>query len=244
MLAQTYPHIEYVVEDGASTDGTVERLHSYGSSITRFVSETDSGPYNAMNKALSMLSGDVIVFLNAGDRFASPAVLEAMAEVFTVDPQAMLVYGDHVAWYSPNHVLRVHQPEVLTRWELWLKAVCHQTIFARRELFERVGRFDERLRVCADWDWTIRSVLVSGHKSVHISVPVCYFRMGGICSNRTALQRERNELHRRYYSWMERLVLPVREFFYKVGVRLCNRDFSLPWALRRLQQRVSHHGIY
>jgi glycosyltransferase involved in cell wall biosynthesis len=234
VLSQTYPHIEYIVVDGASTDGTLERLRSYGPAITRVISEPDTGLYNAMNKALGLATGDVIMFLNAGDRFASDNVVETIAQVFVDDPEVMLVYGDYLAWYPSDHVIPIRQPTKLTRWELWLKAVCHQTIFARREVFERVGRFDERLPVCADWDWTIRAVLVAGHKAVHVPVEVCVFRMGGVCSDRQALQRDRRELHRRYYSGRERLLFSLFECVYKIGVRLHSRDFSPPWVLRQV----------
>lgn len=233
VLSQTYPRIEYVVVDGGSTDGTVACLRSHGSDITRLISEPDSGLYNAMNTALRVVTGDVLFFLNSGDLLASPSVIEMVAGIFAADPIAGLVYGDHQAWFSPSRILRMHQAKVLTRWELWLKAVCHQTIFGRRELFERLGGFDERLRICADWDWMIRAVLIDGYKAVHLEEPVCYFRMGGICGNRISLQRERAELHRRYFSRRERLLFPLREFVYKTAVRLRSRDFSLPWVFRR-----------
>lgn len=244
VLAQTYPHLEYIVVDGGSTDGTVEQLKNYGTAITRLISERDTGIYNAMNKALGLAAGDVVVFLNAGDRLADPLVLETVAANFAAHPDISLIYGDHIAWFSPSHVLRMHQPKALTRWELWLKPVCHQTIFARCELFAQIGGFDERLRICADWDWTIRAVLVNGHKAVHLAEPVCYFRMGGVSANRIGLQQEGNLLHRRYYTRSERFVLPIRAFFYKIVVRVRSRDFGLPWVLRqRLAKKAGKPSV-
>lgn len=239
VLTQTYPHIEYIVVDGASNDGTVERLKSYGADIARLVSERDTGIYNAMNKALELVTGDVVMFLNSGDRLADPMVLEKVAASFLEHPDTALVYGDHIAYFSPDYVLRMHQPNALTRWELWLKPVCHQTIFAQRYLFKQVGRFDERLRICADWDWTIRSVLVNGYRALHLAEPVCYFRMGGVSSNRVGLQKERSILHRRYYTRSERFLLPIQEFFFKFAVRLRSRNLALPWVLRQRLEKKS-----
>ena len=236
VLSQTYNDIEYIVVDGASTDGTLEHLCSYGTAITKLISEPDTGLYNAMNKALGLVQGDIVIFMNAGDVFASKTIVEQVARVFAANPTTMLVYGDWQAKF-PDRVLPVRQPPKLTKWRLWLKAVCHQTIFARRVLFDRLGGFDECLRICADWDWTIRSVLAGGNKAVHLAEPVCHFRMGGVSSNRVGLQLERHILHRRYYTRSERFWLSMCEFFYKIVVRLRSWDFAPPRFMRRISQK-------
>lgn len=237
VLSQSYHDLEYVVLDGGSKDGTLERLRSYGNSITRVVSELDTGPYNAMNKALRLVDGKVIIFLNAGDSFSSYDVVATVAQAFNDDPEAMLIYGDYLILFPPGGTLAIRQANQLTRWRLWLRAVCHQTIFARRELFEKVGNFDETLAICADWDWTIRTVLIEHSRTIHLPVRVCNFRMGGICSNRRALQRDKKVLHKRYYSNVERCLFSFLEIPYKVGIRIQAMDFSLPWMVRRLLRR-------
>ena len=238
VLSQTYPAIEYVVVDGASTDDTLERLHSYGAAITKLISEPDTGLYNAMNKALGLVQGDAVVFMNAGDIFASSMVVEQVVSVFTENPATMLVYGDWQAKF-PDRVLPVRQPQKLTKWSLWLKAVCHQSIFARRSVFERIGGFDESLRICADWDWTIRAVLIGRNRAVHVPLDICVFAVGGICSDRVEMDREKAVMRRRYYSSPERKLFTLGELFFKMWRRLRHRDLSLPWAIRRLRTEQS-----
>ncbi|MCB0642106.1 MAG: glycosyltransferase, partial [Phaeodactylibacter sp.] len=83
VLNQTYDNIEYVVVDGASTDGTTEIVHRYKDRIDRWVSEPDKGLYNAMNKGLAMATGDFVWFMNAGDHIYSPDTLEKAVQHYT-----------------------------------------------------------------------------------------------------------------------------------------------------------------
>jgi glycosyltransferase involved in cell wall biosynthesis len=90
VLAQDYPDLEYVVVDGASTDGTLEILRNYATRISSLVSESDRGVYDAMNKGIHLAKGDYLLYMNAGDRFAASDVLSKAAAVADAD----VVYGD------------------------------------------------------------------------------------------------------------------------------------------------------
>ena len=92
VLGQTYPELEYIVVDGKSTDGTVEVLESIGDARMTFISEKDTGIYNAMNKGLNMASGDYLIFLGADDTFFDQGVLERVAAKLT--GHSDVVYGD------------------------------------------------------------------------------------------------------------------------------------------------------
>ena len=76
IVNQSYKNIEYVVIDGASTDGTTDIINSYGNKISLFISEPDHGIYDAMTKGLNHCSGDFVVFINSGDRLATPYIIE------------------------------------------------------------------------------------------------------------------------------------------------------------------------
>lgn len=93
VLAQQYEHIEYIVVDGGSTDGTIEIIRKYEAHISHWITEQDEGIYDAMNKGVTMATGEWCIFLNAGDTFAADDVLN---RVFQVPREADVIYGDVV----------------------------------------------------------------------------------------------------------------------------------------------------
>ncbi len=108
VAAQTYPHREHVVVDGASTDGTVALLEQRSGKLARWVSEPDQGIYDALKKGLRMSRGDVVGFLHADDVFGSPQVLEQVAAAFVADAGLAAVFGDlqYVRKDDLGHVVR------------------------------------------------------------------------------------------------------------------------------------------
>ena len=144
----------------------------------------------------------------------------------------MIVYGDYIAVYEDREH-HVQQPDHLDKWQLWLKAVCHQTIFARLEVFDQVGKFDETLLITADWDWLLRSVVLHDLFTFHMPIDVCMFQMGGLCANRIVMQRNKVVMRHRYYPVGERIMYALREFLLKVKIRLESGNFSSPWIIRR-----------
>ena len=145
---------EWVVVDGASTDGSVAWLA--GQQPDRWRSEPDAGIYDAMNKAVALAGGDWVFFLNAGDAFADAQVLADVAQAIAAQPQADIVFGD-VLYVGAGGVRRKRFHWVTPR-RLLFGDLCHQAVFVRRSLFQRIGPFDASLRWNADFDWFIRAV--------------------------------------------------------------------------------------
>lgn len=186
VLAQDYPHIEYIVVDGASRDATPAIVRSYGDRIARFVSEPDRGTYDSMNKALALATGDVIGFLHADDFFADKTVVSEIAAAFSA-PDVDCVFGD-IDIVAPQDVSRVvrrwrsgaHRPGSLLRG--WYPP--HPTVYLRRAVFAEVGGFDERYRIAADMDHMLRVFEVRGVRSRHLPRVMVKMRAGGM-SNRS-----------------------------------------------------------
>ena len=110
---QTYDNVEYLVVDGGSTDDTMEIVQANSSCVDRWVSESDDGIYDAMNKGIQMASGDVIGLLNSDDQYNSDEVITQVAEAFHSDPHLDMVYG--AADYE--FMLRtVHREQMKTRY--------------------------------------------------------------------------------------------------------------------------------
>lgn len=186
VLAQTHPDVEMVIVDGGSTDGTVELLERYRPHAASFVSERDKGIYDALNKGILMSRGEVVGFLHADDLFASDDALAQIAAAFE-DPTVDAVYGDLV------YVRRDEIGSVVRRWRAgacttaalrrgWMPP--HPTFYVRRSVYEKLGSFDTRYRIAADYDSIVRFLFTGAIKAAYVPQTLVRMRMGGI-SNRS-----------------------------------------------------------
>lgn len=182
---QTYPHIEYIIIDGGSTDGTLDIIKQYSKHVSVLISEPDSGIYDAMNKGWKKATGDVVAFLNSDDSYMNNTVVQEVAELMSdknIDAcHSDLIYVDRV---NTNKIIRYwqgrdHQSGDCLRG--WMPA--HPTFFARRALFERLGGFDTRYRKQADFELVVRWFEL--HKIRSHYVPKIWTRMrnGGASNN-------------------------------------------------------------
>lgn len=178
---QNYPEIEHIVIDGASTDGTLAILQKSLPESTILISEQDGGIYDALNKGLKISSGDVIGFLHADDIFAYPSVLSDVAAAF-LDSSVQGVYGDIV------YVDRLKAHKVVRRWRSssfsmrllssgWMPP--HPTLFVRRGWYERIGGFNDKYRISADYLSILRLFSIPEFKTVYINKVLVQMRLGG-----------------------------------------------------------------
>jgi glycosyltransferase involved in cell wall biosynthesis len=150
--------IDHVIVDGGSTDRTLEIAAGYPSRILR--SEDDQGMYDAVNKGLGMVEGDIVGYINADDEIAASA-MERVSKAFMAHPDAGWVCGK-VEYIGPqDEVLGRMQPvELSLRSYLGIgwSPIPQQTVWARRWFFDRVGPFDVAFRNCGDYDWYARAL--------------------------------------------------------------------------------------
>lgn len=177
VAAQEYSKIEYIIVDGASTDGTVDIIKEYPDIVTRYVSEPDNGLYDAMNKGLQMATGEYVWFVNSGDEIASPTVIRDM---FKDEPYCDVYYGNTVMTDMEGNVIgdrRLAPPDNLT-WKSFKMGmlVSHQSFVARRVL---CGKYDLKYRFSADFDWCIR-VLRNSDFICNTDMTLSRFLDGGI----------------------------------------------------------------
>ncbi|MBQ9668990.1 MAG: glycosyltransferase [Prevotella sp.] len=166
--AQLYENLEYLVIDGASTDGTPQLLADWRGRLTRFVSEPDGGIYDAMNKGAAMATGEWLIFMNAGDTFASPDVL---SRVFAEDrSQEDVIYGDVV---KGGQVKPSEAPHNAHRMYF-----CHQSSLVRRTVFADFP-FDAHHRQSADFK-QMKQLWLSGKHFCQLHFPVADFDTTGI----------------------------------------------------------------
>jgi glycosyltransferase involved in cell wall biosynthesis len=200
VLSQTYDDIEYLVVDGGSTDGTLEVLGKYRDHIDYFVSESDRGLYDAMNKGVRAASGDYVYFLNSDDYFCDEGVIADVVAAIRQNPSADLVYGD-VLLQSGASLERKPQVPILSRESFCRKGLCHQALFARREIFDRTGGFSEEYRIVADGDWLARA-LAGGASCLHVDRDIAVFSMHGLSGTSDGWRAEkRRSLRANFTRW-------------------------------------------
>jgi len=166
VLSQTYRELEYIVVDGKSSDGTVGILQSIADERFIFVSEKDTGIYDAMNKGLKMAGGDYLIFLGADDTFYDNGVLERVTEKITDGND--VIYGDVML----KKRKRLYNG-AFTRWTWGHRNISHQCIFYPKSVYSRY-QYDERYRSVADWDYNLR-LLIDGFRFTYIKETICTF---------------------------------------------------------------------
>lgn len=179
-------HLEHVVVDGASTDGTGEILERNRTRIDILVREKDEGIYDALNKGIGLATGDVIGFLHADDVFADNRVISRIASAFA-DPAIDAVYGDlvYVSSTDTAQVIRHWRAGEFSRGRLaWGWMPPHPTFYVRRRVYEQLGRFDTRFRIAADYDCILRFLGRGGVVPAYIPEVLVKMRLGG-ASNRS-----------------------------------------------------------
>lgn len=162
VLRQTHPDVEHIIMDGASTDGTVELIRRnepryYGR--LKWVSEHDSGMYDAMNKGILMAAGDVVGILNSDDFYTSDDVLERVAGEFAADPTLEAVYGDIHFVKEPDmkRCTRYFSSRLFRPWLLRFGFMPpHPSLYCRREVYEKYGLYDLEFRTSSDYEMVVR----------------------------------------------------------------------------------------
>ena len=212
VAGQRGAEVEHIVMDGGSTDGTLEILERHRGQIASLASGLDSGLYDALNKGIARSSGEVIGLLNGDDMYAHDQVLARVTAAFA-DPQVDAVYGDltYVRYDAPEQVVRhwrsgVFKPSRL-RWG-WMPP--HPTLFVRSALHERVGGYDLRYRIAADYDYMLR-LLRGGARCRYLPEVLVRMRTGGVSNGSVGglLQKSREDLsamHRHGVGGLESLL--------------------------------------
>ena len=237
VASQTYDDIEHIIVDGGSTDGSVEIIEAYPQPLPEgmgassennypsqnplhkviWISEKDSGIYNAMNKGIRMATGEYIEILNSGDILAADDVTERMfqamasyseqserstgeAELQQSDLPTIL-YGNMIKEYPDGRRVKDncgggdYTPESF--YYFYRGTLNHDCAYIRRDLFEKYGLYNEDMKICSDWEWYVRAILLGGEKTVYTNINVTVFDMTGISEsngkNRDIIVKERRE---------------------------------------------------
>ena len=211
VLAQRGVDVEYIVVDGGSKDGTMEIIKEYAEKTLnsqlltpnftfRWLSESDQGMYDAINKGIKMATGDVVGILNADDVLASDDTLAHIVSAFNTDSYPLApdssridaVYADIRFVKEGETVEAVRKAETVRycsakRWRPWMfrfaAMVPHPSFYVRRECFERLGGYSLDYRICADFELELRYLYLAKLKAAYLPECVVVMRMGGMSTS-------------------------------------------------------------
>ena len=216
VLNQTCTAFEYVLVDGASTDGSVDIIRQYAEQFgdrIKWISEPDKGIYNAMNKGIGMASGDYIQILNSGDSLVSGQVVGKMYEALEQSGFPSILYGNMLKDMPEGKLLR---DRCFAGRDITLLGFIHGTLnhspaYIRKSLFDRYGLYDESLRIVSDWKWYMQAIVLGKEKPVYADIDFTLFDMSGISETNNALrEKERRDclaamipqqILKDYYDW-------------------------------------------
>ncbi len=204
VLNQSYKNIEYIVIDGASTDGTLTIVKQYEKRLAKLISEKDKGIYDAMNKGLAQASGDYVLFMNSGDEIYE---LNTVEKIFATSPNADIYYGETEMYDENWNSLgrRRHQAPDTFNWRSFKygMSISHQAIYVKRSLTEP---YDLQYKYSSDIDWIIK-IAKKASNIVNTHLYVAKYLVGGMSKqkHRESL-KERFKIFSHYYGFVANVI--------------------------------------
>ncbi len=222
VIEQTYPQIEYIIIDGKSTDGTVATIEPFvGKGVDKFVSESDNGLYDAMNKGIGMATGDIIGILNSDDIYEHREVIEHVVNAFeTHDTDS--VFGDLVL-VDPNNIQKIVRYYRSNRFKVtdFRRGMMppHATFFVKTEHYRKLGLFNTNYKISADFDLMLRFLYIAKLRYIYLPEVLIRMRLGGISTSglsSTYLMNKENLAICRKHSVRTNILNIYSKYFFKV----------------------------
>lgn len=181
VLNQSYPHIEYIVIDGGSTDNTISIINKYKERISHFISEKDEGIYHALNKGIALATGELIGFLHSDDFYSHNLVIEKVVNAIKINNTDGLYANLHfVAKHDPNKITRKwfsgqYSPNAFMFG--WMPP--HPTLFLKKDIYKKFGVFNLDFKTSADYELMLRFIHKHAISLTYLNEFIIKMRVGG-----------------------------------------------------------------
>lgn len=221
-------NIEYIIVDGDSTDKTVEIIKQYSNKYPiKWISEPDSGIYNAMNKAVKMACGEIVYFLNAGDKLFDEKVIFLILKKLE-ESNCDFLYTDvlmcNLDDLSKGSLKKFNRVD---KYFLFRDCICHQASFYKKSVIEKFSGFNEKYKLAADYEMLLEIMADKSLKKGYLPITAAYYDISGISSTATDLvNEERTAIQKHFYSSFETFVYSswpyqfIRRRLRKMGVKI------------------------
>lgn len=212
VVSQTFKDFEWIVIDGGSTDGSRDLIERFADCFAYWVSEPDTGVYNAMNKGIKVAKGEYIQFLNSGDWLYDETVLE---RVYSRNDKEDIIFANKHVFYYQDGTTSVCEREYgnyFTPFNLIHQNINHQSAFIKKELFEKYGYYDETYSIIADRKFFFETILLHDASTAMLDFIIVYFGAEGLSSTiDSSKEKERllceylpKQSVDDYYEWLSR----------------------------------------
>lgn len=239
---QTFTNSEHILIDGGSTDGSVEVIKQYADSITFWVSEYDTGIYNAMNKGIKKATGDYCLFLNSGDYLNNCNIL---SNVFNSPVTEDMLIGSVILDGKNRHeIFEIPDIDKLTFRYFINSTFPHPGVFIKRSLFNKMGYFNEDLIISSDLEFFLVAIFIHAASLRKLQEIISVFDWNGLSSlpeNALLVKNERTHILESYfprflddYEYLEKLEYVNRELEYKLRQSI---RIQLVKAVKRIKNR-------
>ena len=198
VINQSYKDFEYIVIDGNSTDHSIDIIKKYNSNINYWVSETDKGIYNAMNKGIAKANGNYVLFLNSGDYLVNNNVLKS---VFEKQQTADIIYGNMQIDWGNGKITSGKMPDKITFKQMYIDTLWHPVSFIKKTLFDKYGLYNEIYKVVADYDFFFKVIIINNVTTYHVNLDIAMYNLNGLSSlpeNKDLEQSERKKVIESY----------------------------------------------
>ncbi|MEO8414416.1 MAG: glycosyltransferase family 2 protein [Ginsengibacter sp.] len=194
VINQGYAHVEYIVIDGGSHDGSKAFIEKNKEALSYWVSEKDKGVYHAMNKGIEKASGDYLLFLNSGDYLLYNNCIE---KIFSTGPTADILFGNLLT--SRGEIIYPDKPGFTF---FFRDSVGHPASFIRKTLFNKYGMYNEAYSIISDWEFFLKVIIKHKVAVHHIKEAITYYDISGMSNNPANIVKqlqERSEVLGEYF---------------------------------------------
>lgn len=235
VATQTFKNFEYIIVDGASTDGSVEVIKKNEKEFVclKWVSEPDKGIYNAMNKGLRMASGEYIQILNSADCLAANDITERMLSELEKQGNPSILYGNMVKCFPDGRKMvdKCFAGQEITMLGMYTGTLNHDPTYIRRTLFEQYGYYDEGLKIVSDWKWYLQAIVLGNESPRYVDLDVTLFDMTGISESFESKEKIKEERMSILNELVPSAFLHDYEC-YANDIQMMRRIHRHPWAYR------------